>query len=182
MGQDLSEYRALVQKVNGSTAAIEARRARDLSCRRGCSECCHVSLDLLPVETALVTEHLASLDPDLRQVIRDRAEGGDPEACVMLDEHGACAIYDARPLVCRTQGHALAYPVGLVPAAAVRARNNADIAWCPLNYQRAAPEPGDVLSAELLERLLFVVNRRFVTEAAVEPELRTSLRVLARGG
>jgi hypothetical protein len=176
---ELAEYDALVEKVTQITSAIETRRSADLACRPGCHDCCRVELDLLPVEAARVAQHLRSLDEASRQAIRARA--GAIGACVMLDAEGVCSIYPARPIVCRTEGHALDHPSGLIPEDAIRARAHGDVTWCPLNYVEAMPGPDDVLTVERLETLLFVVNRRFAAQAGTDPEKRTPLRDLARG-
>lgn len=179
VAEDLTEYTAFIEKVSGFTTSIEERRAEDLSCGRGCNQCCHVELELLPIEAEAVARHLASLDADSRDAIRARAAEKLDRRCVMLDAEGACAIYGARPTVCRTQGHALAYPEGIIPADAIRARAGADVTWCPLNYLDAAPEAADVLSAHRLEELLFVINHRFAAAQGADFEARTPIRTLA---
>jgi hypothetical protein len=181
VAEDLAEYRSLLEKIAGSTSAIEERRSADLACARGCDQCCHVHLDLLPVEAAAIRAHLASSEPGRREAIRERAETPD-DRCVMLAPDGSCDIYEARPLVCRTQGHALAYPPDVIPEDAVRARAGGDVTWCPLNYRGSPPSGSDVLSAELLDRLLFVVNRRFAEPRGLDPERRTPLVTLAADG
>ncbi len=126
----LAEYEALVAKVDALAGGITTRRREDLACRAGCSACCQVSLSVSPVEAAAVARLFATLPREARE--RARARALVPieavpvvplaERCVMLEEDGTCAVYAARPLVCRTQGLPLRYPAGLVPAAAVRAR------------------------------------------------------------
>jgi len=184
VSDDLAEYRALINKVSGSVSAIEARRRASFACRRGCDQCCHVQLEVLPVEAASITRYLSSMDPEARAEIRRRSDGGgdEVERCAMLGDDGACAIYEARPIVCRTQGHALSYPDGVIPVDAIRARVAGEVTWCPLNYVESAPEPADVLSASLLEELLFVVNRRFASRGGPDPEKRVVLSDLARHG
>jgi Fe-S-cluster containining protein len=179
--EDLAEYRSLLEKVRASTAAVEERRGADLACARGCDQCCHVRLEVLPVEAAAIRVHLEVMEPAQRAAIERRAEApGD--RCVMLAPDGSCDIYEARPLVCRTQGHALAYPAGVIPEDAVRARAGGDVTWCPLNYRDAPPSGPDVLWMELLDRLLFVVNQRFAELRGPDPESRTPLATLATGG
>jgi hypothetical protein len=85
-------------------------------------------------------------------------------------------VYDARPLVCRTQGHALRYPRGTLREETVRASSESgEVTWCPLNYGERGPEAADVLDAERVDVLLALVNRR----ASERPLARTSLVVLA---
>lgn len=172
------EYVAVRDKVDAFTGAVEERRRVDLACREGCSSCCRVQLEVSEVEAEAIREAVAALDDAARERLAERADGvrdGDP--CVMLED-GRCVIYDARPLVCRTQGHALSYPPDTLPPDAVRATSTAgEITWCPLNYGERPPGPEDVLDAERVDVLLAVVNRR----RAVEPLARTPLARLARG-
>lgn len=174
-----AEYEALRDKVDAFTRETEARRREDLACRAGCAACCHVDLEVSDVEAAAVREAVVALEEPARARLSERAsrrrEPGGP--CVMLED-GRCVIYAARPLVCRTQGHALRYPAGTLPEGAVRAGASAgEVTWCPLNYAERAPGAEDVLDAERVDVLLALVNRR----ATDRPLARTSLAALARG-
>jgi hypothetical protein len=181
-----TEYDALVTKVTAFTDQTAARRAADLQCKKGCDACCRVSLSVGPLEAAAVQAGLARLDAAQRARVRERgrsalAASDDPEPrCAMLEDDGSCAVYAHRPLVCRTQGHALRYPRGLIPVESVRARaGDGDVTWCPLNYRGAAPRPEDVLEAERVNELLALVNRRHAAEQQCDPLGRIALSALA---
>jgi Fe-S-cluster containining protein len=160
------EYDELVRRVDALAAQIALRRAGDLACGRGCTACCRVQLSLSPVEADEVRAALAGLSEDTRERLRARARelaaGGDlprDTACVMLDEDGGCAIYASRPLVCRTQGHALRYPAGSLPDDSVFATGGGgEITWCPLNYTAELPRSEDVLEAERIDEVLATIN------------------------
>ncbi len=155
-------YVPLVQQVDALTADIGRRRAVDLSCRRGCSACCHVQLTVTPLEARRVGEELARLEAGVRERIRERGRAlaalervPEGSACVMLQDDGACAIYAARPLVCRTQGHALRYPEGSLQELAVFATApGSEITWCPLNYIERPPKSEDVIEAQRVDERL----------------------------
>lgn len=171
------DYLALRAKVDAFTDAVGERRGADLSCRAGCTACCHVQLEVSDVEAEGVREALRALDGAARERARARAESPSSSACVMLEEDGGCAIYAARPLVCRTQGHALRYPPGTLLDAAVRAGGEgAEVTWCPLNYTERPPAAADVLDAERVDVLLAVINRRTTDR----PLRRVALAALAR--
>jgi Fe-S-cluster containining protein len=182
-----SAYRALVSRVDALTEQILQRRAGDLACGRGCTACCRVQLTLSPVEAAVVRAALAGLSRSTRERIRARAgalAGAEqPERhapCVMLEEDGGCAIYASRPLVCRTQGHALRYPTGTLPDESIFALSDGgEITWCPLNYGGDPPRSEDVLEAERIDELLARLDQMATrsAEAALE---RISLLDLAR--
>ncbi len=171
------EYDAVRAKVEAFTTATSERRREDLSCRAGCTACCRVELEVSDVEADSVRDAVEALPDEVRGrlVERARAPREDDGLCVMLED-GRCVVYQARPLVCRTQGHALRYPAGTLDRDAVRGRTpDGDVTWCPLNYQTRGPAPDDVLDAERVDVLLALVNRR----ASAEPLRRTSLRTLA---
>ncbi|HEX6241083.1 MAG TPA: YkgJ family cysteine cluster protein [Polyangiales bacterium] len=188
------EYRALVAKVESFVAAVGARRASDLACKRGCDGCCHAWLSVSAVEAEAVRAGLAALPAEARQRVRARGvhelarehEGPEhdrgPPRCALLEDDGSCAVYAARPLVCRTQGHALRYPPDFIPAEAVQLRTKAgDVTWCPLNYREAAPRAEDVLDAERVDQILALVGQRRAASAEAALE-RTSLSRLAAEG
>ena len=165
--------------MDGSVAAIEHRRADAITCHAGCESCCHAELTVSDVEAASVRAGLDALEAVDRERVRERAASpiSSTPRCVMLEADGRCAIYNARPLVCRTQGHALQYPDGVIPANALFARTKTGgVTWCPLNYTNEAPLPADIIDAERIDTILAVVNRRFEGRS----DERVSLRSLAQ--
>ncbi len=169
-----SEYDALRAKVDGFAEAVAARRG-DLTCRAGCSACCQVELEVSEVEAAPIERALRALSPAARARLAERVPRAG--ACVMLEPDGRCAIYPARPLVCRTQGLPLRYPAGTLPTDAAQGRvPGGDVTWCPLNFRDGPPAPEDVLDAERVDVMLALVNRR----ASDRPLRRVALRALAQ--
>ena len=82
-------------------------------CRRGCDACCR-RLSESPRITEAEWNRLAGLIATLESKVRDRIYQGiaevrgqkSPVICPMLDrEEGACLVYPARPLACRTYGY-----------------------------------------------------------------------------
>lgn len=188
MSSERSEYRALVAKVDAFTEVVAERRSDDLRCSAGCSSCCHAWLTVSAVEAdelrtalaALPAEHRAAIRArGERELSREQADEDDPR-CALLDDEGRCGAYAARPLVCRTQGHALRYPVGFIPVEHVAMeRANGHITWCPLNYTEGVPEGADVLDAERVDQILAVVGQRYALTAGRDPDERFSLSALA---
>jgi hypothetical protein len=176
----LDEYDALVAKVEAFTRAAFEGAGADMTCHRGCSSCCEVSLTLNQAEAAALQRALEQLAPEERARLAARASAADPGRCVLLDPDGACAAYAARPLVCRTQGLALRYPAGFIPVDAVRARSGVgEITHCPLNFTERPPRGRDVLDAERVDQILALVNRRFAEKHGLDPEARHPIRALA---
>lgn len=90
--------------------------ATAVACRRGCSLCCHMQVEVLPPEAfslaAWLRRHLAppalaAVTQRLRaNVERIRAIGIEARkranlACALLGPDGACTAYEARPAQCR---------------------------------------------------------------------------------
>jgi Fe-S-cluster containining protein len=183
-----SEYRALVAKVEAFTDATFARRRSDFACSAGCAACCHTWLSVSAVEAAEVRAALAGLPEEKRSDVRQRgqrelareAHAEEGPRCALLDDDDRCSVYAARPLVCRTQGHALRYPFGLIPSEALaRHTENGDLTWCPLNYDAADPKAEDVLDAERVDQILAVVAARHALAHGIDREARFELSALA---
>lgn len=182
----LDEYRAVVARVDSFSAGVSGRRADDLACRAGCDGCCRVELTVSPVEATSVREALGRLSSEARAEIALRARGGGEgeTRCVFLGNDGRCAVYENRPLVCRTQGLPLRYPPGTVPASAIGLQlgEKGEVTWCPLNFRERMPEGADILDAGLVDQLLAVVNQRHSQRKGVDPLARESLRAIAAEG
>jgi hypothetical protein len=184
------EYGALLDKVSAFTDAADERRKSDLVCKAGCDACCQAWLTVSVVEAERVVAHLDALPSEAREQIRARgerelsreADGSKAPRCALLDDDGQCSIYDARPLVCRTQGHALLYPRDLLAKNTVRTQlPHGDVTHCPLNYQNALPENTDILDAGLVDKLLAVVSHRRAQAVGLSPLHRYALSALAAG-
>ena len=162
-----AEYQALIDKVDAFTARVEAAQGRWLRCGAGCDGCCRLRRSAWAVEIDHLRRHVAELPAARRAELAERRN--DPEVragarCVMLDGDGRCAVYAARPLICRTHGPAVRLPEG-------------QLSWCDLNFADLTPEavteavPADgILDLELLNRMLALINARFLAGCAARGE------------
>lgn len=182
------EYRALVEKISGFTAALEKTLAQDMVCRAGCDGCCQVWLAPSQVEADALRNALASMSVEARTRIAERgrrelareATAGSSPRCALLDDDGRCEAYDARPLVCRTQGHALRYPAGVIPESAIRKRlPQGEVTACSLNFERAMPSAEHSIDAERIDQLLALINRRYCDAKGLDPLARHPISRLA---
>ncbi len=187
-----AEYRALVDKVTAFAQGVRTELSDAMVCAAGCDGCCQVWLAPCVVESDVLRAAVVALPPARRRELAARARGElarearhEPlPRCAMLDADGRCAVYDARPLVCRTQGLALRYPRDVIPAAAVRKRlpDGGEVGACALNFTRGMPRSGDTLDAERTDRLLALVNLRYCTARGLDAQRRTPISAIAAQG
>ena len=163
--------RALIQIVDAGMAEAERRSGSWLACRVGCHECCIGPFPITQLDAARLRAGLEALDardpqragrirnrarasvtrlrrefPDnpVRQVLELEEAAGD-EPCPALDpDSGACDLYPARPITCRTFG------------AAVRFRSEPEahaVGVCELCYRGATDEQIAACEVEIDTRL-----------------------------
>lgn len=121
-------------------ARAEATREThpDWPCKRGCDLCCR-SLPHLPTVTApewaRLEAAIAALPDELRAEVLAKiaaAPAKGPATCPLLAEDGACRVYDARPIACRTYGYYVERDAGLHCAhvtATVEALDGEPVLW-----------------------------------------------------
>ncbi len=93
-------------------AAVATASGVAISCRLGCSGCCHCEVEVTRDEAAVLRERvLGGTEIDRPRLdLQAARERLSPEwakfwsrenRCVFLDDAGACRIYDDRPAACR---------------------------------------------------------------------------------
>ncbi len=140
----LDEYRAVVDKVDAAVGKAFTLAADAVACKRGCHDCCAPGLTVLPVEAEAIARYTE---------VHHTTPGARDDRCTFLSDDGACTIYQARPLLCRTHGLAL--------------RAHGDVSVCVLNYKSRAPTNDETLDAERIMALLVTVDRRFRERAGL---------------
>lgn len=174
----LEAYEGFAKRVTPFSEA--ASRREDVQCARGCSSCCVAGLSVCAVEASRLRRAMDGLSTSVRKTVRSQAADKNRTQCVLLVDD-ACAVYDARPMVCRTQGLPLAYEEGTIPAErlSARAADGRDLTWCPLNYTDEAPAAPEILDATVIDKGVATLNRAFASVAEVDPLGRVSLSELA---
>lgn len=153
----MTNYIALVERVNERCREIHRRWAVHIACRKGCDACCR-HIGLFPVEAAAVRMALEDAPPEVRTRIRKQAREATADGpCPLLDA-GACLLYKARPIICRTHG----LPVLTFSG------ETAAIDFCPRNFTDVSELPGDAaLHLDRLNAALAAVNGVFAGSLAV---------------
>jgi Fe-S-cluster containining protein len=152
-------YLAFVAKVDAFAQVVHAGQASFLRCKRGCDGCCRVRRTASAVETDHIRSHLSELSVTRREALRrrrDKLDASGESKCVFLDDDGGCAVYAARPLICRTHGPAVRLPDG-------------ELAWCELNFTdlgtadvSARVDGSTILDVNLLNHTLAVINAQYI--------------------
>jgi len=121
---------------------ISRKHSTVMECKAGCSKCCMTDISVFEIEADRINEWFSLLYAEKKsELIELWQKKTEPGACTFLYE-GLCSIYEARPLICRTQGLSLF----------VASENVLD--YCPLNFKTGDPEKADWLNLERLNTLL----------------------------
>jgi hypothetical protein len=154
----LAEYAAVVERVQAFADQAAAAQAAHLVCAKGCDGCCRLRRTAFAVEIAAIRRHVQQLEParvTALQARRDLPEVRAGARCVFLDDDGACAVYPARPIICRTHGPAVTSA-------------DSGVVWCQLTFADHPPEAvpalapaGSVLDLDRINMLLSVVDTRY---------------------
>lgn len=138
-----------IQDLYAKIDAFQSRQSKELmarsQCKNGCSRCCYVDLSVFEVEANRIREWHRSLhDEDRKSLLEQWQQPKKDGACVFL-RNESCTIYEARPLICRTQGLALSF-------------QDEEKTWidiCPLNDSMLEiAEENEIINLDLLNRIL----------------------------
>lgn len=120
-----------------------------MQCGSGCADCCHTRLTITEVEARAIRELLATWPADRRAALAARAARATDDRCAALDDDERCAIYAARPVVCRSHGAPIRMREGSLPV----------IHSCFRNFTRNTPDADCILDQTTLSALVLAVDR-----------------------
>lgn len=154
----LQNYFDLVTRVDDLCRRIETDYGAHLVCRKGCDACCrHISL--FPVEAAALARALSRRCSGETGQVRRRARLALSEGACPLLQDGACLLYEARPIICRTHG---------LPLLAGSDRKR-QLDWCPENFQKIKSlPPAAIIDLDVLNTTLATINSLFLAEIPAE--------------
>jgi uncharacterized protein len=144
----------LFAKVDAFFTRARAAHGEAITCHVGCDDCCRRRFSVTLIEADVIREALSQLSSERRRVLAERATQADDGACPALDPDGRCAIYEARPLICRTHG----LPIRFRPEGA-RALPLLDA--CPKNFvdrDLGSLDPTTVLDQSTLSTVLAALS------------------------
>lgn len=147
----IRNYRNLVAKVDEFSHRITAEYGHVIYCRKGCDNCCrHISI--FPVEAFSLAMALRQTSSAESSHIRELAHSAPPDICPLLD-NGACLLYQARPIICRTHG---------IPLLMADDREKT-LDFCPKNFIGISSFPSTaILNLDLLNSTFSAINRIFL--------------------
>jgi hypothetical protein len=96
----LPEYRRFIAELEAELARVETELSAagrpGAPCTMGCAGCC-LPLTVLPIESFAILEECEPWDPE-------PSDWSGGQACAFLLPNRSCAIYGARPYLCRVRG------------------------------------------------------------------------------
>lgn len=154
MDDPLVNYFAFVAKIDELCANIASDFSDQITCHAGCDECCrHISI--VRVEAMALAYALSLLKPDEIEAIRRQAETAAPDGPCPLLVNKRCALYDHRPIICRTHG----LPILL------HEESGDSMSCCRENFNGSKNLPGTaVINLERLNTILDSINRLFISD------------------
>ncbi len=132
----------LQENASGFFDKVSSKHSTAMKCKEGCSKCCFTDISVFEVESERINEWVNSLSEERRSELKNLwATPNESGACSFL-YNDRCTIYEARPIICRTQGAPLF----------VQVDNTLD--YCPLNFEAGDPPKEDWLNLDRLNTLL----------------------------
>lgn len=155
-------------------ARVVARHGDEMACRAGCDACCRTRLSVTLVEAEAIGDAVRALPADARVRLAARAAADPPDRCVALEDDGRCAVYAARPLVCRSHG---------LPIRMTNPRGLPVVHSCSLNFASRGPAAAAadcVLDQTTLSLTLGAVAAVHARETGGSPSARLALAEVIR--
>jgi Fe-S-cluster containining protein len=156
--QALIDYRKWIAEVDRRCRRIVSRHKDQVACTKGCTgNCCRIHISVYPVEAVSLALSLQKLSPEMRRRIQHKARHTNSFGPCPLLEDGACRLYAARAIICRTHGLPML----------TEYRGHRSVGFCEKNFRSLSPIPEeDIINLAQLNDMLAASNRRFVSEAA----------------
>ncbi len=134
---------------------VLAKNSQQMDCKKGCSKCCQTDISVFEIEADRIRDWFKSqASTDKVNLLKLWSLPSGNGSCTFL-VNDSCTIYDARPVICRTQGLPLY----------VSSENSLD--YCPLNFKSGDPEKSDWLNLERMNTLLSIAAKSMKKEGRI---------------
>jgi Fe-S-cluster containining protein len=95
----------MIADVDRRCRRIVSRHPEQIACTKGCAgNCCRIHLTVYPVEAVALARALQAKPPEMQRRIRQQARHTNTFGPCPLLADGACQLYAARAVICRTHG------------------------------------------------------------------------------
>jgi uncharacterized protein len=160
----------LHQKIHDFEQSISSDALRLSQCKAGCSGCCYVDLSVFEIEAQFIRDWFQALPTTDRATLEtcwstptEPTQEAKPCAFLYREQ---CTIYEARPVICRSQGLALKFDYQGAEALDI----------CPLNEEMIdLLDEHEILNLDTLNTIL---ARLEMNEAGGAPRERMALKDL----
>lgn len=142
----IQDYLSLRTEIDTHCKELQSLHTQHMMCRAGCDQCC-MDFSILPVEYYSILQEAGD---DLK---KGRVTNDD-QACPFLVDH-RCTIYNARPIICRTQGLPIVFMVD----------EQLELSACELNftdYDFEEFSEDNTFPQDNYNSRLFLINKRFI--------------------
>jgi hypothetical protein len=138
----MNPINSLQENASGFFEKVIQKYPAKMDCKKGCSKCCFTDITIFDVEADVIRNYFKNLEiTDQSNLLKLWTEKNEIKACSFL-YNDQCTIYNARPVICRTQGAPLFLPQENI------------LDFCPLNFKDVDPPKEDWLNLERLNTLL----------------------------
>ncbi len=181
----LDNYNVLLKKTDEKSKEITTRYQEKIRCGKGCHSCCMPGLTVNGLERENIRQYL-NAHPALAEKTEANAQANPHKGqrCSFLDAEGACLVYEARPIVCRSHGVPL--KTALDPNAAVHiSSTEMQLSVCSLNFSDMnLQDVGDhyFINLDTLNTILVLLNQQFDAKNAEKRFLLTPKVIMEKAG
>lgn len=142
--------------------ALFTQHKENMKCAAGCSKCCEVELTVVEAEAVSIVDWFFGLPSEKRANLVELWKNAFKDehfkkSCRFLVDK-KCTVYEARPIICRTQGAPLKFKIE---------SDEFGVDACPLNFEKenTFPKPHEWLDLDRLNTLLAIANQNFKQHA-----------------
>lgn len=151
----LAQYENLRNEIDRHVEFLEDVHRKDMKCENGCDMCC-MDYSVFPIEFHYVLNELGKSKNKLPRL--GKSENG---SCIFLQDH-SCAIYEQRPIICRTHG---------LPLLFANDAGEWELSACELNFKDFDFEDftmENTLPQDKYNSKLFMLNKAFIADFKAE--------------